>query len=762
MDYQKFIQASQQLERAAAKRRRSITTTLEREVQEALDRGERGRAANEIRAYLGKFPGAARWWHELAVLQWQGDDREDALMAWRRALASADDDIPLLSRIAEGLRAAGFDPAALASEAWSSRTAASDTAIAAKARLRTSDLQEACRAVLHADWKHAEQIFTRMMYAQPGDARTAENLAFVLQQQNRHGTAQCVNALHLLVRGQATEAVEAFEAAPHADARSEFFLGEFIRALRVVGDEGRAIEILETIEPAAITAAVHIEWANILVDLGSYEEGIRVLERGADARSDPSLALQALLILPAVPSSQMALEQAHYRVRQNMLSLATAPLPESAESLASLERGLGPNFFLPFMGDPCVEEASAYGRYAERVMRARYPHIDPPDRHRSADEPIRVGCATSFVNHHVVMKCFAGWLQRADRQAFQIHLFPLASEQNQVTDYLARLVDVFHPPSLDTEEAARQIRAADLDVLAYPEIGIDPLSFRLAAMRLAPVQCAAAGHPMTTGLPTIDYFLSAAAAEPPDAPDHYTEQLVTLPGMGICMPMPEPPSTPLERADLGLPADRVIYLSSQNLFKHLPRHDEVYARIAESVEDSLFVFVEGYYPAWTCLFRRRMEQCFTARGLSAERYIHFVPRQNYENYLSLNAVSDVFLDPPGGFSGGMTSRDALACGLPIVTAHGNLMRNRQSLGLLRELGLEHLVANDLDAYVALAIALGQDEGQRSRLSRMITARRSAIFEDTTCVDALEDFFRWATAREQMHPDALFRLHPLRV
>src|SRR5260221_487748 len=71
-----------------------------------------------------------------------------------------------------------------------------------------------------------------------------------------------------------------------------------------------------------------------------------------------------------------------------------------------------------------------------------------------------------------------------------------------------------------------------LDVLIYPEIGMDPMSIKLASLRLAPVQVATWGHPETTGLPTIDYYLSAEEMEPPEAQENYTERLITLPNLG--------------------------------------------------------------------------------------------------------------------------------------------------------------------------------------------------------------------------------------
>ena len=67
---------------------------------------------------------------------------------------------------------------------------------------------------------------------------------------------------------------------------------------------------------------------------------------------------------------------------------------------------------------------------------------------------------------------------------------------------------------------------------------MDPLMTQLAALRLAPIQCVTWGHPVTSGLPTVDYFLSSELMEPKDGQDHYSERLIRLPGIGVCYAKP--------------------------------------------------------------------------------------------------------------------------------------------------------------------------------------------------------------------------------
>src|SRR5207247_8154977 len=80
----------------------------------------------------------------------------------------------------------------------------------------------------------------------------------------------------------------------------------------------------------------------------------------------------------------------------------------------------------------------------------------------------------------------------------------------------------------DLPLARRLIAEQRLDVLVYTDVGLDPVTSTLAHSRLAPVQCVTWGHPVTTGIPTLDYFLSSELLEGEGAEQHYTENLVRL------------------------------------------------------------------------------------------------------------------------------------------------------------------------------------------------------------------------------------------
>jgi CRISPR-associated protein Csy1 len=268
-------------------------------------------------------------------------------------------------------------------------------------------------------------------------------------------------------------------------------------------------------------------------------------------------------------------------------------------------------------------------------------------------------------------------------------------------------------------------------------------TFALGSLRLAPVQCAGWGHPTTTGLPGIDWFLSCGSMEPEGAQAAYRERLALLPGLGTAYARPTGASAG-ERRDFGLPAGRRLYLVPQSLFKIHPDNDELIAEVLARDPEGLVILFEANQPGFAEAFATRIAPALAARGLSTERHLLFLPYMTHGQYLRVNALCDVMLDTLH-WSGGNTSLDAIAMGLPIVTLPGELMRGRQSLAMLRALGLEELVARDRDDYARIATGLAGDPARRRDVVARMAARAGELFDQQAPLKALAEFLESAAA-----------------
>ena len=193
----------------------------------------------------------------------------------------------------------------------------------------------------------------------------------------------------------------------------------------------------------------------------------------------------------------------------------------------------------------------------------------------------------------------------------------------------------------------------------------------------------------------------------------------------------------------------MVYLSTQSLFKYLPQHDDIYARIARDVPHSRFVFIMPGSRLATRNFAGRLERCFDDYGVSFQEHCLFMPRLDHDDFLSLNMAADLLLDT-FDWSGGKTSLEAIACGLPVLTCPGRLMRARHAYAMLKRMDMPELIANSADDYCLIAAGLGNDPERLALLKDRIVSRRSRLYDHARFMAGLETFYREAV-RQSVPP-----------
>jgi predicted O-linked N-acetylglucosamine transferase (SPINDLY family) len=266
----------------------------------------------------------------------------------------------------------------------------------------------------------------------------------------------------------------------------------------------------------------------------------------------------------------------------------------------------------------------------------------------------------------------------------------------------------------------------------------------LSCHRIAPVQFTAWGHPITTGSPNIDYFLSSDLMEPENAQSHYSETLVRLPNLALFLTAP--PARPSQAGVFAFPEGRVLYGCLQSLPKYLPQYDVLLPMIAKAVPQALFVFLEGTPVYATAILKERLFKAFTSQGLDFNRYVMFLPPVSPDGYIDLLSQMDVILDSIG-WTGGNTSLQAIELGKPIVTLPGEFMRGRHTLAMFKMMGLEKQVATSIDDYISKAVRLGSDGELRSQLGAEILKNKHLLYEDHVFIDAFDAFLKREFARQ---------------
>jgi CRISPR-associated protein Csy1 len=498
---------------------------------------------------------------------------------------------------------------------------------------------------------------------------------------------------------------------------------------------GHALSRASALDPGA--AEVESVRAAVMQELGDYPGAMQALALAAARDPDDlRVAFAQRLFLPQTYESVDDVAAWRRRFSEGLGSLEReeARWMARAPDVFRLTRS---NFFLAYQGEDDRELQERYMGLVARLAGAAAPHLRaPPAPASRGNRRIRVGFFGNVFRESTAGHYFERWVTRLDGARFERVVYHTAPVADALTRRVAAAADRFVQRRLDTRATAEMLRSDELDILVYPEVGMSSTTLLLAALRLAPVQCAGWGHPVTTGSDAIDYYLTCSAMEPPDAGAHYTERLIGLPGIGVDYAMPAPPAR-VERRELGLPAGARIFMCAQSLFKVHPGMDDAFASILGDDPQGLLVFFQAGARPVTEQLAARIERALARRGIAPRAQVKFLPRLPGPQFRGALAVADVVLDT-FGWSGGNTTLDALAAGVPVVTTRGRFMRGRQTAAMLEMLGLPELVARDAADYARVAMRVAADRDFNAGVREAIAARRELLFDRGEPVAALQE------------------------
>lgn len=541
-------------------------------------------------------------------------------------------------------------------------------------------------------WKEAEEVARRALAALPDDEQAAMVLA-ELYAESRRGEQAVALLEDVLQR------------------RPGSVLWNYLGCLSItLGDTQRALRAYRASLALADTPEARLGSAIALVPAALREEdAATVRERFVAA-------------LDSLPSAQ-AIRAAPGAWVQSILAVgfpfALAYLP--GDNSAALRR----------LGEFVAQVAAA----------AAPPPAAAPARPRGGR--IRLGIVTAHIHQHSVWNVLVkGVFQHLDRERFELLVYYTGTDQDADTAWARTRADGWRERIDHYRDWVAAIRGDAPDILYFPEIGMRPLALLLGATRLAPLQVASWGHPITSGLPHIDVFLSGELLEGPEADAHYRERLVRLPGVGVCSIAPEvaPRPPPPDWTDWPAARTTTRFVVCQMIAKLAPEDDPLYVRIARQVGDCRFWFFrEGKYRLAFAAWEARLRAAFADAGLDPGRYLRFVDRLPRAAFLGALGEMDVFLDPPA-FSGYTTAWQAARMGLPIVTREGPFLRQRLAAGLLRQIGVSETIAADEQAYVDIAARLARDPAARRQVAQRLRERCHLADERVEAVRALEREF----------------------
>lgn len=585
------------------------------------------------------------------------------------------------------------------------------------------------------DFAAAEAAYKRALIWRPEAVDSLSNLGNLMRLRGDLHQAKAILAKAYSIAPNASTAINyALVLTDLGDYRGAKECAEFALAhepdalepLRILGaiarlqnDLGAALPLLRTLCQRAPSADALLELALSENAAGDYERALACLAQAQKlAPESERIRWINAFLLPSLITNPAQAQFAVDRFEASLSAFEAQPR-EYGQARALLEALLScSSFELAYLPQAKIELAQRFASLIESCVAGIRSELALPAVQCALPVKttrLRVGIVSSYLREHTVMRYFGAFFQAlaADPEVELFVYFSGEAPDVQTAKLASQATYYVHAawPFLQT---VAEIKAAELDVLIFPDVGMDAQQHLFLAWRLARHQVVLYGHPQSSWMHNADLYLSAAALEPPQAQSHYRERLLCLPALGAYPTLPSAPPKAL-----GSGASEAVLLCTQNLSKLTPEFDQAVCQILQGsgarlqLVDRITVVSERYL--------QRLSSQLQAHGITLDR-VQLVPARDYTQFLELIARADLVLDSPW-FSGGATSLDSLSVGTPVLSWQAPYARGRQTAGMLNMLGLgEELLATDASDFANRALALIAAPARREALRARLAGR----------------------------------------
>ncbi len=373
-------------------------------------------------------------------------------------------------------------------------------------------------------------------------------------------------------------------------------------------------------------------------------------------------------------------------------------------------------------------------RFEAPRQAGRYWHTN----RRDTAKRLRIGYISGDLGRHPVGFLLRDVLKHHDRQQVEVHIFSMMRKDDEVTVDIRAHADTWHDVLLDSDDTVAQtFHQTGIDILV--DLSGHTAYNRLAAFALkpAPVQVSWIGYFHSTGLDTIDYYISDPYTTPRDTTQPFSETPVWLPHSRFCYSPPQYSPAPAPS-----PVARRGHITFGCFNRPEKMGDEVkqaWAAILHAVPESRLL-LKGNSLDIAHVATKLLDD-FAALGIDRQR-IELRGRSSHADMLNEYADMDIALDP-FPFNGGMTTMEALWMSVPLIAVRGQSVVSRQSYATLANIGLADLTFADIPAYIDGAIALARDQARLTRLRSQIRSRlmASPIMDGAGFCHGLECLYR---------------------
>lgn len=320
--------------------------------------------------------------------------------------------------------------------------------------------------------------------------------------------------------------------------------------------------------------------------------------------------------------------------------------------------------------------------------------------HKRGDK-IKIGYVSSIFNRHQNFASIFGMIAAHNREKFEVTCYSLTDFEDIYTGLYKKFAEHYEVvQGMTFEEIAKKIHDDKIDILIDPAGHAEGNALPVFAYKPAPVQISGFGYPSTTGLDTMDYFVTDEIMNPPAEMTSdvklFTEKLLYMP-VNLCYAQREDVPTP-EYA----PCTKRDYPVFGTLCSYYEINDDIlkiWHKISEMVPKAVFLMRIKEFESISTI--NQLYDRMKAIGFNMDRILF---RPSTTNYMAEMTHLDVILDVYPRAGAGSTL-DALYMGVPVVSFYAERRSSRYGRTFLKTVGIEDLATNSVEGYINRAVSL---------------------------------------------------------
>ncbi len=346
------------------------------------------------------------------------------------------------------------------------------------------------------------------------------------------------------------------------------------------------------------------------------------------------------------------------------------------------------------------------GNTSNNITELTIPQSNIPNQGSAAQHKLKIGYVSPDFKRHPVGKFIAPIIKHHDHQKFEIYCYGEIKKVDEITEEIKASCDHWRSTlGLTDAEVIEQIKQDQIDILIDLAGHTDDNRLPIFFSKPAPIQASYLGYFATTGIPTIDYWITDHHLHPVDTEEKTSETIWRLPR---CYVAYQPSPEALEVNPLPALSSEYITFGCLNNFSKLnPFLLSLWAKILQALPQSRLILKSHYHNLDDPEEKQSVELFLQEQGLNLEQVELIDSPTLAEDYFALYHRIDIHLDT-FPYNGCTTTCDALWMGVPVLTLAGDRKIQRMGNSLLQAIGLGDWIAHSPEEYVNKAITFAQD------------------------------------------------------